>query len=131
MKREDQRKSTRVNLKRDNDYIEPTPYLHRRKLKKRPKLTISEQVAIAHRVFIDKEYQKDVAREFRVSHPWVSRICSRLTKNKEAMEELLSRRECKETKNSACVRVLEGMLQRDAVIDSCEQVKHLVKHETG
>jgi len=52
-------------------FIEEIPEAKRRKMKKREVISDSEKLQIAYRVLIEKEYQTEVAKAFRISSPWV------------------------------------------------------------
>jgi len=53
-------------------FIEQVPEARRRRSKKREKITDLDRLSIAYRVLVEKQYQAEVARAFRISTPWVS-----------------------------------------------------------
>ena len=57
-----------------NDFKDPIAPGLRRRQKSRAKVTFEEKLAIAHRVLVEHEFQKDVAKEYRVSIALVSSI---------------------------------------------------------
>lgn len=70
------------------DFIEPTVEGRQKKLKKRAKLTDTEALTIAYKVLIDKEYQTDVAKTYRISVPRVSAIVKKASNNPRIFHEL-------------------------------------------
>ena len=53
-------------------FIEQVPEARRRRSKKREKITDLDRLSIAYRVLVEKQFQTEVARAFRISKPWVS-----------------------------------------------------------
>ena len=50
-----------------SEFEVPTSIACRSRIKNRPKLTLKDKVNILHRVIIEKHFEKDVAKEFRIS----------------------------------------------------------------
>ena len=48
-----------------------------------------------HRVFVDGEFQKDLAREYRVTPAAISWLVCKVRKKPELLRELISEREAK------------------------------------
>ena len=65
-------KKNRENINITNDCIEAKSSLLFKRLKKRTKLSISEKISIAYKALINYEKYADIAKELRISKPWVS-----------------------------------------------------------
>ena len=59
-----------------------------KKKKKREKLTDTEALEIAYKVLVEKEYQTDVAKTYRISVPRVNVIVKKAYTNPRLFEEL-------------------------------------------
>ena len=73
-----QKKNNTINHR---DFIEPTVECMRKKGKKRQKIQASEILSIAYRVLIEKEFQTNVARAYRISSSRVSGILKKIMNN--------------------------------------------------
>ena len=62
-------------------------------MKSEPPLTPQNKVTIALRVLVEFEKVSDVAKEFRVSQSYISRIVNKIKKNKAAFDELYEKME--------------------------------------
>ena len=89
------------NEDRENEWLEFTSPLHKRKKKKKPPVSLDEKVSIACKILIDFEKAADVAKEFRVSVPYVSTIVSKIKKNKKAFDELYEKHQDKQVQRRA------------------------------
>ena len=58
------------------DFVEDTAPMSRRRSRKRKKMTPQEKIAMVHKVLVQKETRKDVAKEMRVSAAVVARVVS-------------------------------------------------------
>ena len=67
-------------------------------MKSRSKLTLSDKISIASKVFIDHEKLKDVAKEFRIHISTVNNIASKIRKNPKILEECEAKLTEKENK---------------------------------
>ena len=78
-----------------SEFKEPTGILKRRKGKHRPKLTAREKVRIVHRVIHQHHFEKDVAKEYRISQQRVNYLCQKAKKNPMFLAEIASEEERK------------------------------------
>ena len=86
---------------RENEWLEFTSPMHKRKMKKKPPVSLPDKVSIACKILIDFEKAADVAKEFRISVSYVSTIVSKIKKNKKAFDELYEKHEDKQVKRRA------------------------------
>ena len=83
---------------------------------------------MVHKVLVEKETRKDVAKEMRVSPAVVSRhVCS--FKRAGHMEQLLEKVEQEELKQQVVKTMVECMILEDQIIDSAESVAKRIKEE--
>ena len=94
------------NEDKENEWLEFTSPLLKRKKKKKPPVSIADKVSIACKVLIDFEKVADVAKEFRVSVSYISSIVSKIKKNKKAFDELHEKHEEKQVQRRAVQRAL-------------------------
>lgn len=65
-----------------DDFDQPTPVGLRRRTGKRPPMGVTEKIQVVYQVLVEKEFQKDVAREHRISSNTVSKLVKKAIKNK-------------------------------------------------
>jgi len=63
------------------EYIKLTDIVHRKKSKRRPKLTIKEKIMIVHKVIHEHHSEMEVAKEYRITRQYVSYLCMKTTRN--------------------------------------------------
>ena len=73
------------------DLPEDAPVGKRQRSGKRGPLSLDEKVVVLKRIFIDHEFQKDVAKEHRVSHFVVNRLVSQVSKSPAMLQGLLDK----------------------------------------
>ena len=85
---------------------------------------------ITHKVLIQGEFQKHVAREFRVSQGAISNVVRRFKEDPQHFKKLQQKREEKESKRQAVVRTVGLMQQQHMAVESSAQVAQLTKELT-
>ena len=80
--------SANPNEIKPSEYREPVSIACRKKGKRRPKITLREKILIIHRVINQYHSEKEVEKEFRISQPYVSRLCVKARKNPKFLDEL-------------------------------------------
>ena len=58
-------------------------------------MTIAEKIEIVHKVVIEHELQKDVAREYRVKNGVILQIIRKVRKRPQLLDELVAERDRK------------------------------------
>jgi len=75
------------------DYKEkPSPACYKR-VKHNPKISHSQIISVAHKVLVEGQFQKDVAREFRITPARVSQIVKKVSSNKSIFREMEEKEE--------------------------------------
>lgn len=69
------------------DFKEPIPIDMRKKSNKRGPLTVADKINIVHKVLIEHELYKDVAREYRVGVMTVQHLLKKVKDNKRFLDE--------------------------------------------
>jgi len=72
-------------------FIERVPEARRKRIKKREKLSETDQLSIVHSVLVEKEYQADVAKGMRISVPRVSAIVKKASQNRNLFKAMRQR----------------------------------------
>jgi transposase-like protein len=85
-------------------------------------MSLDEKIEAAHQVLVKKEYMADTARQFRVSVPCISKLCSQLRNRPELLSEWLAVREQKKQLVESATRFVTQLIDNDEIIDSTEQV---------
>ena len=67
------------------------PGLGRRRRRAGP-LTLDEKLEVVHRILVDGEAQKDLAKEYRYSQAAISSLVCKVRKKPELLRELISAR---------------------------------------
>ena len=75
-------------MDKENLYIEPTTIDTRKRSRKNRMMSLSEKVQIIHQAVVMKLPHKDIAKEHRISTPYVSILQKRALKNKSFIAEL-------------------------------------------
>jgi len=70
------------------EYMETVPFNQRKKCRTRNKLKLADRIKIAHQVLCQGIALKSVAKEHRISQPWVSSIVQKVRRKPELFEEL-------------------------------------------
>ena len=70
---------------------------------------MADKVDILYRVFIKKEYQADLAKEYRVTIAAISKLVCRIRKNPSVLSELLSKREEKKAERAMIANEVRNM----------------------
>ena len=88
-------------------------------------------MAIVHSVIVEQAAQKDVARMHRVGQGAVSQLVVRARRNKQFLEELLSRRDLQLERRERVAQFVTGLVESDAIIDSAASVKKQLPRAEG
>ena len=72
-----------------DDFSQPVPVGLRRRTGKRPPMSVAEKIQVVHQVLVGHDFQKDVAREHRISNTTVSKLVKKAVKNKDFLDELM------------------------------------------
>jgi len=57
-------------------------------MKKRPKVTDTEKISIAYSVLVEKEFQTDIAKGYRLSNSRVNAIVKKVSQNRNYINEM-------------------------------------------
>ena len=90
------RGTTTTNDIKPSEYKVPTSIASRKKGKHRAKVTLREKILMIHRVINQYHSVKEVAKEFRISQPYISRLCCKARKNPKFLAELAAEEVCRE-----------------------------------
>lgn len=52
-------------------------------------MSVAEKIQVVHQVLVGHDFQKDVAREHRISNTTVSKLVKKAVKNKDFLDELM------------------------------------------
>ena len=74
-------------------YTEETPVDMRRGGRAGAKLSLSEKIKIVHQAVVMKYLHKDIAKEHRISRPYVTLIVRKALRNPKFIAELVSQRD--------------------------------------
>ena len=113
------------------DFKEPVPIGMRRRSRRRAVLSVDEKINIVHKVLVEFEYQKDVAKEYRISIQTVSTLVSKAKKKPEFLRELWDKRSKKEEKVTAAVQNVSQMINNHEIIDSADKVTTTLNERTA
>ena len=91
---------------------------------KRPPLTAYEKIRIIYEVAVQHENQTDVARSHRISPAYVCRLYKTAMKNKNFMDEMLSMKESKETRQEQIKLTVTHLVESNTFIDSVDAVRY-------
>ena len=64
-----------------------------KKTKQRKSLTVQQKIQIVHQVLVEHQRQADVAAEHKISTKYVSALCVKAQKNKQFIDEIMSKRD--------------------------------------
>ena len=73
-----------------SDFKEPVSIASRRRGGKRPKLRTQDKIAIVHQVLCQHIPEKEVAKEFRISLGYLSRLPNMARRKPGAISEIVS-----------------------------------------
>ena len=79
-------------------------------------------MAIAHKVLVQFEPQRDVAKEFRIGQSVVSKLIRKAKKNPAFFHELKSEEDTQQLRKKEAIRMIDDMLVKNTVLESAEQV---------
>ena len=86
---------------------------------------------IVHRVLCQLEFQSEVAKEFRVSAPMVSRLVTAARKNKHFFDELWQQKEDREAQRGAIRTYIAAKDERNEFIDSTDYLVRGLQEDLG
>ena len=102
-----------------------------RKKHKSRRLTPSDIVEIVHRVFIEHEYQTDLAREYHVLVQTVCRLVNKVKKQPTLLSELLAAHSEKEALRASTSEAIQSLLDRGENLLSSAGVSARLREEKG
>ena len=88
MSRWEQTKAKEKSITDHHAFVERVPEGRRKRLKKRSKVSDTEKLSIAHAVLVEKEFETEVAKAFRLSNARINAIVKQATQNKRIFKEL-------------------------------------------
>jgi hypothetical protein len=91
----------------------------RQRSKTKGRLTEEQLIDICQKVLIEGEFQKCVAKEFRVTQGALSNVVRRLQKDPDLFNKLKKKREEKDEKKNAVMRTVHLMNAQRMPIESC------------
>ena len=97
---------------------EPASILHKRKSKKRRPLSVADNIAIAHKVIVEKELLSIVAKEYCIASSTVSGIVKSVESNDITFQNKVAKRDKVQDNIDAITRVIQYMTSNNMVIDS-------------
>ena len=89
----------------------------------------NEKVEIVYKVIVLNEFQKDVAKAYRININTVSRLITKAKKNKAFLSGLLDKDEIQEETRIRMAKIIDGMNKQDLFIDSVACVKSQLHEE--
>ena len=104
------------------DYSEPVAIRSRKMSKKRGPLRLFEKIQMVHQVLVQMEYQRDVAKEHRVSESVVSRLVSAAKRKKHMLAELLQLQGSRAEKETQTSEGITWMNSQDVFIRSVAMI---------
>jgi hypothetical protein len=106
---------------------EATPSLLRHRGKQH-RLSLEEKVDVVWRVRMQHEFNKDVAKHYRISQQTVSRLVCQVRKKPGLLSELLSKQEEQKAERQRIGEALHGLTGRSGFLESVAScVKELEK----
>ena len=84
-----------------SELMGPTPAMLRRRGSKRGRLTPADKISIAYQAMVKMEKQADIAKAFRTSQHWVSRIVKQVSEKEGALSEIVAKRDEIEAQKAA------------------------------
>ena len=96
--------------------------LQKYRSKKKKPLSVADNIAIAHKVIVEKELLSIVAKEYCINSSTVSGIVKGVENNTVTFQKKVAKREQLEEKIDAITRVVQYMISNNIVIDSSKQV---------
>ena len=87
-------------------------------VRKRKHLPAAEILDIVHKVMVEYQTQKDVAKEHRLKPILVTALVKKARKNPKYLKAMLALRDEKETKRELIAGAIDEMNRRNVVIDS-------------
>ena len=123
---------TKRNMEADGKLydLDKSPLDHKRG-RRRPILSPSERLAMAHAVLIEHRQAREVAKEYRVSVAAVYQQVQRASKKPEFIRELYARAGAEQEKCDKVKAVVEHMIEQDEFIDSVKMVADKVEERYG
>jgi hypothetical protein len=86
-------------------------------------LSIEAKIKIASQVLVEKELQKDVAKEHRVSPQVVNVLVKKVERSPNMLTELLDKEKAVTVKHHTIASIVTEMNEQDCFIDSTASVK--------
>ena len=112
------RGATREYRPRLMQYKEPVPPDRRHSCRKGKPLTVHEKLDIAHKVLVENELRKDVAKEYRISYQVVNRIVDKVKKKPGWLTEIISQHEEKATRRALLADGIDELNKQNRFLDS-------------
>ena len=119
---------TRPKVK-DGSIAEDIPHGHRRKGSKRGKLTLEEVLNILYRVVVEKQPNKDVAKEFRASPSRISSLVCKGRLNPKFLAEMYEARDKRLAKEKQIEEFVGELNGREHFIDSAHSIVSRIQDE--
>ena len=113
------------------DFKEQVPVGSRQRRRRRGSLTLADKVDICHKVLVQFQHWKEVAKEHRVSLAVVSVLIKKAKKNPSFCEALHEKEVTKVLQRAQAADVIKGMISTDTFIDSAAQVQAELKSKAG
>ena len=86
-------------------------------------LNLDQKLEIVHRILVDGEAQKDLAKEFRLSQALVSILVGKVRKKPEFLAELISKRAEKELLELKLADFIDGKREQGTQIRTVKQIR--------
>ena len=114
---------------RPAEYKEHVSAASRKKGKHRPKVTLREKIEMVHKVINQYHSVKEVAKEFRISQPYVSRLCVQARKNPKFLSELSAEEVKKDDIETEVIWAVGECLDENKSINSLKELREWLKEE--
>ena len=102
---------------------EPASVDSRRRGKNRPKLSVKEKIEIIYKVICKELPEKDVAKEFRVSANYVSKLITKIRRRPRFLRELAEAEDELAIERKQAREAITQYLKEDAVLSSVDDIK--------
>ena len=120
-----------TNPIKGSEYIVPVSPSCRRRGSKRAKLTVGQKIKIVHKVIHWKVLVQDVAKEFRITSPYVSNLVSKARRNPKFLEEMIAEEDTRITQSKAIAKIIERTLRSGAQLHNVKETKEMLQKEHG
>jgi len=118
-----------ANPIKPSEYIEPTTASCRKRGTKRAMLTVGQKVDIVHKVIHWRLPILDVAKEYRITKPYVSMLVNKAQRNPKFLEYMIAEQDTQIFEWKAISRIIDRNLRTGGYLFSVKETKELLKKD--